>query len=110
MKKVLLHFEVGGLYPRAAHLLAEVKRSRPNIKWGIQTSNMAIACCYVAAREREKDVKLVDMAVSSVSLAFPSTSCLGLSFFRLSRPPASSLFPPRLSSSEDYEMRGEDMN
>ena len=63
MRKVLTYFTLGGLFQRTKTLFSEAKRIG-KFKWGPTARMIAVACVYIAVRERDKPVTLEQLAVS----------------------------------------------
>lgn len=63
MRQCCVYFGFGGLFQRTKALFAQAKQIG-KFKWGQNARIIAAACVYIAARERDKPIRLAELAVS----------------------------------------------
>ncbi|KAK4703765.1 abhydrolase domain-containing protein 13, partial [Phenoliferia sp. Uapishka_3] len=62
MRSILAHFDVLGLFERARYIF-QLARREGEFRWGQRARTVAVACVYLASRERDKNIRLYDLAV-----------------------------------------------
>lgn len=64
MRSVLVHFGLSSLFSRTKAIFADAKKVM-NFCWGDKAKLIAVASIYVATRERDKPLRMCDLAVSA---------------------------------------------